>query len=203
MRFLAISLAGVVGFLAPLLYETVSTDFWAIACVGAVLALLTNGAIHIALERMREQRHRLEFLISATAKLDTTLDPQQALRRIAATLCRAGRAVGDRPRRRDRGDHDGRGGLDPELAGDVERMHGSHPPDLRPHSPIALALSTRRPCVVRLGRETDEAASATPADREADPRRASARWRRSRWSPAGACSGRSPSCVRAVSVAAT
>ena len=63
----------------------VATGFFAIACVGAVLALLTTAAIHIALERMRTQRRRLEFLIAATAKLDMSLDPQQTLRRIAGT----------------------------------------------------------------------------------------------------------------------
>ena len=33
-----------------------------------MLALLTTGAIHIALERMRTQRRRLEFLIAATVQ---------------------------------------------------------------------------------------------------------------------------------------
>lgn len=82
-RFVAISLAGMVAFLAAALYSHVSLQFAAFASVGAVLALLTIGAIHIAVDRMREQRRRLEFLIDATASLDTSLDPQQTLRRVA------------------------------------------------------------------------------------------------------------------------
>jgi hypothetical protein len=84
-RFLLVALAGLLAFLAPLAYSHVSTNFGAIACVGAVLALLTTGAIHFALGRMRDQRWRLEFLITATANLDSSLDPQQTLRKIVRT----------------------------------------------------------------------------------------------------------------------
>src|SRR2546427_103438 len=72
-------------FLAPLAYSHVSTSFGAFVCVGAVLALLTTSVVHYALGRMREQRWRLEFLIAATANLDSSLDPQQTLRKIART----------------------------------------------------------------------------------------------------------------------
>ncbi len=50
-----------------------------------MLALLTTRVLHLALERMRADRRRLELLIAATARLDTSLDPQQTLRRIATT----------------------------------------------------------------------------------------------------------------------
>jgi hypothetical protein len=149
-RFLLVSLAGLVAFLAPLAYEQVSSTFGAIACVGAVLALLTTGAIHIALERMREERRRLEFLIAATAKLDTSLDPQHTLRRIAGTalpelaeLCvidvvDAGGAITATVA----------AATDPVLAEEVEELHRSDPPDVHPSNPIAVALRTRAPCVI-------------------------------------------------------
>ncbi|HEX4188770.1 MAG TPA: GAF domain-containing SpoIIE family protein phosphatase [Solirubrobacteraceae bacterium] len=84
-RFLIVALAGLLAFLAPLVYSHVSTGFGAFVCVGAVLAVLTTSVVHYALGRMREQRWRLEFLIAATAKLDSSLDPQQTLRKIART----------------------------------------------------------------------------------------------------------------------
>jgi serine phosphatase RsbU (regulator of sigma subunit) len=84
-RFVLTAVIGLLAFLAPVLYSNVSANFAAIACVGAVLAVLTIGVLHLALERMRSDRHRLELLIAATAKLDTSLDPAQTLRRIAAT----------------------------------------------------------------------------------------------------------------------
>ena len=84
-RFLLVELAGLFAFLTPLVYSHVSTSFGAFVCVGAVLALLTTSVVHYALGRMREQRWRLEFLIAATAKLDSSLDPQQTLRKIART----------------------------------------------------------------------------------------------------------------------
>lgn len=84
-RFALTSAAGLLAFLAPLVYGDVDAGFAAIGCVGAVLALLTTVVLHISLERMRAERRRLELLIAATAKLDTSLDPQQTLRRIAGT----------------------------------------------------------------------------------------------------------------------
>ena len=40
--------------------------------------------IHLALKRVREQRRTLEFLVGATANLDS-LDPGETLRKIART----------------------------------------------------------------------------------------------------------------------
>jgi serine phosphatase RsbU (regulator of sigma subunit) len=149
-RFLLVAFVGLLAFLAPLAYQHVSPSFGAIASVGAVLALLTNGAIHIALERMRIQRRRLEFLIAATATLDTSLDPQQTLRRIAATalpelaeLCvidvvdAAGMVTTTVA-----------AAVDPTLAKRVELLHSEHPPDMESDNPIAMALSTRTACVL-------------------------------------------------------
>src|SRR6185312_5846528 len=50
-RFVFTSVLGLLAFLAPLAYEDVDTNFAAIACVGAVLAVLTTIAVHVALER--------------------------------------------------------------------------------------------------------------------------------------------------------
>ena len=94
-RFLLVCVAGLIAFLLPLLYESpVPAMFGAVACVGIVLALLTSGVVHASLERMREQRRRLEVLISATSELNESLDPGETLRTIAhmavpelATLC--------------------------------------------------------------------------------------------------------------------
>lgn len=132
-RFVSVSVAGLLAFLAPLVYSNVSTAFGAIVCVGAVLALLTIGVIHLALARMRDQRRRLEFLIAATARLDTSLDPQQTLRRIAATavpelaeLCvidvldpvgAVSATVAD--------------AVDAELARRIEALHAQSPPEIR------------------------------------------------------------------------
>jgi hypothetical protein len=149
-RFVAVTLVGLLAFLAPLAYSDVSATFGAIVCVGAVLALLTVGAIHIALDRMREQRRRLEFLISATASLDTSLDPHQTLRRIAgmgvpdlAELCVI--------------DVLGAGGVvtesvadatDQVLAERAEALHAQHPPDARGSGPIDRALASGRVHVI-------------------------------------------------------
>jgi hypothetical protein len=149
-RFAITSVIGLLAFLAPLAYESVDANFAAIACVGAVLALLTTVAVHLALERMRADRRRLELLIAATAKLDTSLEPQQTLRRIAAMalpelaeLCVI-----------DLVDEDGTitttvaAGVDPEVAARVEQM----PPDERPQRlaglPVARALRERTSHVV-------------------------------------------------------
>jgi GAF domain-containing protein len=83
-RFVLVCAAGLAAYLAPLLYEAhVSEVFGAVACVGIVLALLTSAVVHLALNRMREQRGRLEILIAATAELDKSLDPAETLRTIA------------------------------------------------------------------------------------------------------------------------
>jgi hypothetical protein len=151
-RFLIVAIAALGAFLTPLIYSHVSTSFVAFACVGAVLALLTTGVVQYALGRMREQRWRLEFLIAATAQLDTSLDPQQTLRKIARTavpelaeLCVIDLIAPD-------------GSItdtvaaatDPAVAAEVERTRKAHPPALgaQQANPIAAALSTRTPYVV-------------------------------------------------------
>ncbi len=83
-RFVLVTLAGLIAFLLPLLYEArPSSTFGAVACVGVVLALLTSAVVHTALNRMREQRRRLEILIAASSELDKSLDPAETLETIA------------------------------------------------------------------------------------------------------------------------
>jgi serine phosphatase RsbU (regulator of sigma subunit) len=144
-RFIFTSVLGLLAFLAPLAYEDVDANFAAVACVGAVLAILTTAAVHIALERMRAERRQLELLIAATAKLDTSLDPQQTLRRIAAMalpelaeLCVI-----------DLVDEDGAitttvaAGVDPQVAERVERMRPEERPRRLAGLPVARALRER------------------------------------------------------------
>ena len=148
-RFVLVCFAGLVAFLLPLIYSDVSTAFAAVACLGIVLAVLAAGVVHFALDRMREQRGRLELLIAATATFDSSLDPAETLRRIAHTavpelgdLCVidviekgsiAGTVVV---------------ASDPELAAAVERMREAVP--LNPRAPhlVARVLATGRPAVV-------------------------------------------------------
>jgi GAF domain-containing protein len=150
-RLLVVCLAGLVAFLSPLVYSHVSSSFGAIACVGVVLALLATTLVHLALDRMREQRWRLEFLIAATANLDASLDPQQTLQRIARTavpelvelcvidLIDAGgwitRTVA--------------AAVDPGLASAFEGIRREHPLHIRGEHPIARALQARRPFIVQ------------------------------------------------------
>jgi serine phosphatase RsbU (regulator of sigma subunit) len=149
-RFAVTSLAGLLAFLAPLVYSHVDANFAAIACVGAVLALLTTVVLHLALERLRAERRRLELLIRATAKLDTSLDPQQTLRRIARTtvpelaeLCVI-----------DLVDEDGAitttvaAGVDPQAAALVEQMRPEERAEALAGHPVARALVERTPAVV-------------------------------------------------------
>jgi hypothetical protein len=145
-RFLIVSLAALLAFLAPLAYSHVSTSFGAFVFVGAVLALLTTSVVHYALGRMRAERWRLEFLIAATAQLDSSLDPQQTLRKIART------AVPDLAELCviDLIETDGSitdtvaAAVDPAVAAEVERTRKLHPPEIgtaRSH-PAATAIST-------------------------------------------------------------
>ncbi len=149
-RFALTSAAGLLAFLAPLLYSDVEANFAAIACVGAVLALLTTVVLHLALERMRADRRRLELLLAATAKLDTSLDPQQTLRRIALTalpelaeLCVI-----------DLVDEDGAitttvaAAVDPGVAERVEATRPEERPEKLAGHPVARALSERTSNVV-------------------------------------------------------
>ena len=129
-----------------------------------MLALLTTIAVHVALERMRADRRRLELLIAATAKLDTSLDPQQTLRRIAAMalpelaeLCVI-----------DLVDDDGAitttvaAGVDPEVAERVEGMRPEERPRRLAGLPVARALRERTSHVV-----ADVAGSTAAASGEA------------------------------------
>jgi hypothetical protein len=152
-RFMIVSLAGLLAFLTPLIYSHASTGFGAFAFVGAVLALLTTSVVHYALGRMREQRWRLEFLIAATAQLDSSLDPQQTLRKIARTaipelaeLCVI-----------DLIDADGSitetvaAAVDPAVAIEFERTRKLAPPEIGPDRshPIARVLRTGAPHFLR------------------------------------------------------
>ncbi len=149
-RFALTSVGGLLAFLAPLVYSDVDANFAAIACVGAVLAMLTTVVLHLALERMRADRRRLELLITATAKLDTSLDPQQTLRRIASTalpdlaeLCVI-----------DLVDEDGAitntvaAAIDPRVAEHVEATRPEERPEKLAGHPVARALSERTSNVV-------------------------------------------------------
>jgi serine phosphatase RsbU (regulator of sigma subunit) len=150
VRFILVALAGLIAFLLPLAYETVSSTFGAVACVGVVLALLTTAVIHYALNGAREHRHRLKFLIDATATFDTSLEPAEALRNLAraavpelAELCVI-----------DLLDRDGTIGdtvaaaLDPAVAHGVEQMRRELPLDLDGAHPVARALAGGVPVVV-------------------------------------------------------
>jgi hypothetical protein len=142
-RFVLTTVLGLLAYLSPLVYSHVSTNFGAIACVGAVLAVLTTVVVHLSLERMRADRRLLELLIAATGRLDTSLDPQQTLRRIASTalpelaeLC----AI-------DLIDADGSitatvaAAVDPGVARRAEALAGARVPDASP--PLARVLMER------------------------------------------------------------
>ena len=149
-RLIAVSAVTLVAFLAPLAYSEVSTMFGAIACVGVVLALLACTVIHVALNRMREERHRLEFLIGATAGLDASLDPEQTLRKIARTAVPelAELCVVDLL---DRGGSIGNtvtAAVDPAVATAVERLRKTNPLERDGSHPVAQVLATGLPYVV-------------------------------------------------------
>lgn len=155
-QVVAVSVVCLVAYLAPLVYEAhVGSSFGAIACVGIVLALLAAMVIHFALERLRQQRQRLEVLIAATAKLDSSLDPAETLRTIAhmavpelAELCVI-----------DLLEPDGTIGptvaaaVDADVASGVERMRGAFPLDLTSGHPVARVLSGKHAYVTRDIRE--------------------------------------------------
>jgi len=149
-RLVLVSLAALLAFLAPVAYADVSTPFWAIACVGIILALLASGVIHLALERMRDQRRRLEFLIGATAKLDTSLDPAEALRKIARTAVPelAELCVIDLVDRRGSIGSTVAAAVDPAVAAGVERMRNARPLDLDGSHPVANVLASGVPSVI-------------------------------------------------------
>lgn len=149
-RLILVSAAALVGYLAPLAYSDVPSGFGAVAAVGIVLALLTAAVIHIALERMRDQRRQLEFLIGATANLDASLDPAETLRKIARTAVPefAELCVIDLL--------DGRGSIastvaaavDPGIAEEVERLRKIAPLQRGGSHPVAQVLDSGVPVVV-------------------------------------------------------
>jgi len=148
-RLLVVCAAALLAFLAPLTYMHVSTMFGAVACVGVVLALLASAVIHLALKRVREQRRTLEFLIGATANLDS-LDPGETLRKIARTAVPelAELCVIDLL--------DGRGAIastvaaavDPAVAAGVERLRKAHPLQINGSHPVAQVLASGLPLVI-------------------------------------------------------
>jgi hypothetical protein len=149
-RFAATAALGLAAFLAPVAYSSVSDSFVAFAVVGLVLAMLTTLVVHLALERMRADRRRLELLLAATARLDNSLDPQQTLRRIASTalpelaeLCTI-----------DLIDEDGSivstvaASVEPQLARRVEELRTTQGPERFADHPISRVLSSRTSCVI-------------------------------------------------------
>ncbi len=164
-RFLVVTGAALIAFLAPVAYEGVSSDFVAFASVGIVLALLLSSVIHLALGRIRDQRRRLQFMIAASAKLDTSLEPSATLREMArsavpelAELCVI--------------DLVDRGGWvetvaaasDPNVAVRVEALRKEYPLDLDGTHPVARAWSSGRALIVE--DLTDESALHEVAESE-------------------------------------
>jgi hypothetical protein len=165
-RFLIVLAASVLGFLAPLAYEDVSETFGAVACVGIVLAVLTTGVIHLALNGVREHRRRLKFLIDATASIDTSLDPAEALRNLAraavpelAELC-----VIDLLDRNGAITSTAAAALDPAVAEGVESLRRRVPLDLNGDHPVARALASGEPCVVDDLTDEDELVQAAQGE---------------------------------------
>jgi hypothetical protein len=149
-RFVLVSLVALLAFLAPLAYGSTPSGFAGSASVGVILALLISWVIHLALGWVREQRRRLEFMIAASAKLDTSLEPSQTLRQIAhsavpelAELCVI-----------DLVDSAGRietvaASLDSRVAARVEQMRREYRLDLTGTHPVARVLATGKPQIVQ------------------------------------------------------
>lgn len=149
-RWILVSAVALLAFLAPLAYSDVSTTFGAVACVGVVLALLTSAVIHIALNRMRDQRRRLESLIGATANLDTSLDPAETLRKIARTAVPefAELCVIDLLDRRGSIGSTVAAAVDPAIAAGVERLRDALPLQVDGNHPVAQVLDSGIPIVI-------------------------------------------------------
>jgi hypothetical protein len=149
-RFALVSVAGLLAFLAPLLYTQVSTQFAATASIGAVLALLTSAVVHLALNRVREQQGRLELLIAATAEFDSSLDPAETLRKIAHTAVPelAELCVIDLVDQRGSIGNSVAAAVDPSVSAGVERMRKAFPFDIRGTHPVAQVLRTGLPRVI-------------------------------------------------------
>jgi serine phosphatase RsbU (regulator of sigma subunit) len=166
-RYVVVLIVSLVAFLLPLTYEHVSETFGAVACVGIVLAVLTTGVIHLALNSVREHRRRLKFLIDATASFDTSLDPAEALHNLAraavpelAELCvidlldRGGAMVASTVA----------ASVDPAVALAVERLRREAPLKLDGEHPVARALAGGVPCVVEDLTDAGELAHAAQSD---------------------------------------
>jgi Stage II sporulation protein E (SpoIIE)/GAF domain len=149
-RFAFVAVVSLVAFLTPLLYEDVAAIFVPIACVGIVLASLGAGVVHYAISRMRQQRLHLEFLIAATAELDTSLDPTETLRRFAAAAVPelAELCVIDLLGRDGSIEDTIAASLDPAVAAGVERLRRSRPLDVRGSHPVAQVLRSATPTVL-------------------------------------------------------
>ena len=147
---LLVSAAVLLAFLAPLAYEAVSAGFGAVAVVGVVLAALAAAVIHLALERMREQRRHLEFLIGATANLDASLDPAETLRKIALTAVSdlAELCVIDLLDRRGSIGSTVAAAADPTVAAGIERLRKALPLKLDGTHPVAQVLRSGKPYVI-------------------------------------------------------
>jgi serine phosphatase RsbU (regulator of sigma subunit) len=142
--FLLVSLAGLLAFLLPLVYDDrVSSMFGAVATVGIVLALLTSAVVHASLNRMREQRRRLQALVSATSTLGESLDPSETLRTIAGMAVPDLAALCVIDLFGDGGEIEATvvAGADPAAAAEIERMRASGGLDLRAEHPLADVLA--------------------------------------------------------------
>ncbi len=149
-RLVLVAVATLLAFLAPLAYSSVAPGFGAVACVGVVLALLAAGVIHLELRIMREQRRRLQFLIGATARLGSSLDPSQALRKIAHTavpelaelcvidLLDSSGSIGSTVA----------AAVDPAVAAGVERMRRDFPLQMDGSHPVVQVLLSGVPRVI-------------------------------------------------------
>jgi hypothetical protein len=169
-RLAVVSLASVVGFFSPLTYSHVSTTFGAVACVGMVLALLSGGVVHYALNRVREHRRLLELLINASFQLDGSLDPADTLRRIAGTAVPglADLCVIDLIEREGALASTVAAAPDPAVAAQIERLRSQAPLDPRGADAVARAVERNEPCSID---DLAAAAAAARLDHSEDYRR--------------------------------
>src|SRR5438067_2215979 len=76
-RLAFVVLATTIAFLAPLAYESVTTTFAAVACIGIVIAGLALALVRLTLNYIRGQRRLLGLMFAATSELTASLDPLQ------------------------------------------------------------------------------------------------------------------------------
>jgi hypothetical protein len=149
--------ACVAGFIAPLAYESITSEFAAIACIGIVLAALTAGVVHIALNDIRYQRRLMRVMIAATATLTASLDPLQTLRAFArevvpklADVCWVDLLEAERPK------------IDslavaanPDLAAELEQIARDAPLSLTSVHPVAQVLRDGTPFTTIVASDAD------------------------------------------------